>query len=168
MRASTRIFSAGLRPDVWRNAIFGIILCSGVLLTATHLWLGLYPMAAIVALATVLGMLLIGTEHVSPVALALRPELALSSHIAPAHGPVTLKAVRSVGDCARGYGQAEEWTIASDGTVSPQICRAAAEAVAPLLGSIDTWGTSLAGIDCSCPMVNRCVTFSLQAKPAGV
>ena len=159
MKAMTK--SKRLMPEEW---IFGIVTLVGIVVAGGHTMLGIYPLALVAGLASLVGILALATDHVGIVARAFRRELARLSRIPPLGGMVTLRALRTSGDCAWGYKASDVWSVSRDGAVSPPLCRAAAEGLAPWLASIDHSGQGSGDFVCACPLTGHKVVFSVRAR----
>ncbi|MBI2888288.1 MAG: hypothetical protein HYY02_13930 [Chloroflexi bacterium] len=144
------------------NTLFLAVLLAGVIVAGAHVSLGLYHLAAISLFMASVGAGVVALEQSPALAQRVLPDLALRSRTAQA--PVASAAVRAigvVGNCAWGYRAGGSWAIDARGSVSPALCRAAMEAIAPLLTPQAPAGQGVRAAACRCPLAGRQVAFAV-------
>ena len=154
------------RGGTWPVYAFSGFLVAGYGAAAVHVWLGLYHLAFIALAATATGMVLVLGETLPAFARRWRSELALVDSVAAPGQAATLQALASTGRCAWGYREADRWSIAADGQVTPRVCRAVAEGLASALAAAKGQAAGECQFACKCPMVQREVAFGLRRMPA--
>lgn len=154
------------------DVAFSAVMVLGVFIAGVHTILGLYHLATIALLAALAGVAVLGLDYSSRFARGLRPELRELSFIGARSEPGTVRVLHTEGACAQGYREADQWVISQGGGVLgptgqssrfPGLCRAAGLALASALGE-DSSERERREFACSCPLVNRRVTFAWEPQ----
>lgn len=146
-------------------AFYGVVI-AGAAVADLYLWLGLYHLAAIAFLASMVGLLLVLADTAPAFARRFREELRLVERVTAPGQPMALLVVASKGSCAWGYHDADRWSISAEGQVRPKVCQAAAMGIAAALQTRAGQSVAECPFACSCPLADREVTFRLGPMPA--
>lgn len=151
------------------DRILAGMLGVGTLVAGFYVTLGLYHLAAMAALATAVGGVMLGLDYSVRFARRFRPELRLltmiegMTMIERLPEPITVRAVRVDGGCAWGYQESDSWIISPGGGAMPAICRAAAEGLGPTLHEAYS-NEHPVQFACNCPLMDRQVSFAWEPR----
>jgi hypothetical protein len=154
--------------ETQRSNVLDMLLIAATILAvpmgAYHLSIGLYTQAAMAFMAGGAGVMLLSGWDPAAAWVERDTEPVEEIPLYSLSTPVLIRVAEAQGDCIRKYAVDDTWTSESSGKLSHPLCRAAAYSLASAMSDLLA-GEAEAGqrISCQCPLMDRQITFALQA-----